>query len=71
MTQARAAGPPQGYVLGAAEGSEQAVVSGLAPGDAVVLEGIDRLREGRNVVIVENGVAVTPPPGPAGKKKKQ
>lgn len=60
-------------VLGAAEGSEQAVTSGLAPGDAVVLEGIDRLREGRNVVIVENGVAVTPPPGPApaGKKKKQ
>lgn len=60
-------------VLGAVEGSEQAVTSGLVPGDAVVLEGIDRLREGRNVVIVEDGVAVTPPPGPApaGRKKKE
>lgn len=63
-------------VLGPAEGYEQAVVSGLAPGDAVVLEGLDRLREGSPVVIVENGVAVTPPPGPGaaggmGKKKKQ
>lgn len=58
-------------VLGPAEGSEQAVVKGLAPGDAVVLEGIDRLREGRDVVIVEEGVAVTPPPGPAKERKKK
>lgn len=41
-------------VLGAAEGLLQAVQSGLVPGDAVVLEGIDRLREGRDVVIVED-----------------
>lgn len=53
-------------VLGAAEGLEQAVVSGLAPGDPVVLEGIDRLREGRDVVVVENNPA---PAAPAAKKK--
>ncbi|MDQ5977206.1 MAG: rane fusion protein multidrug efflux system [Verrucomicrobiota bacterium] len=60
-------------LLGPAEGQEQAVTSGLTAGEPVVLEGIDRLREGRNVVIVEDGVAVTPPPGPppAGKKKKE
>ncbi|RXK56162.1 MdtA/MuxA family multidrug efflux RND transporter periplasmic adaptor subunit [Oleiharenicola lentus] len=59
--------------LGPAEGQEQVVLSGLTPGEPVVLEGIDRLREGRNVVIVEDGVAVTPPPGPppAGKKRKE
>jgi multidrug efflux system membrane fusion protein len=53
-------------VLGAAEGLEQAVTSGLNPGDAVVLEGIDRLREGRDVILVENN----PAPAPAAKKKK-
>ncbi len=58
-------------VLGPAEGQEQAVVSGLVAGEPVVLEGIDRLREGRNVVIVEDGVAVTPPPGPAPARKKK
>ena len=40
--------------LGPAEGADQIVVSGLAPGDAVVLEGIDRLREGRDVVVVDD-----------------
>ena len=60
-------------VLGPAEGLEQAVTSGLAPGDAVVLEGIDRLREGRKVLVVENDgtlPAGAPPAAPAGKKKK-
>ena len=55
-------------VLGPAEGLEQAVVAGLEPGDAVVIEGVDRLREGRPVVVVENGVAVTPPPGTGPKR---
>lgn len=62
-------------VLGPAEGAEQAVTEGLAPGDAVVLEGIDRLREGRKVLVVdEDGVlpaGAAPPTPPAGKKKQQ
>lgn len=61
-------------VLGAAEGSDQAVASGLAAGDAVVLEGVDRLREGRPVLVVEkDGIlpeGYKPPEPPAGKKKK-
>lgn len=60
-------------VLGPAEGLEQAVTSGLAPGDAVVIEGIDRLREGRPVIVVENDgimpASATPPAAPARKKK--
>lgn len=38
-------------VLGPLSGTLQAVTQGLNPGDAVVLEGLDRLREGSNVVI--------------------
>jgi multidrug efflux system membrane fusion protein len=49
-------------VLGAGDGTSQAIASGLAPGDAVVLEGIDRLREGRGVLVVKD-----PPAGPARK----
>lgn len=41
-------------VLGPANGTEQAVVSGLKGGEAVVLEGLERLREG-GAVIVANG----------------
>ncbi len=47
-------------VLGPAEGAQQAVTRGLKPGDAVVLEGLDRLREGRGVVVVK-----APPPAAA------
>lgn len=46
-------------VLGPADGPEQAVLSGLQAGEPVVLEGIDRLREGRDVVVVEDA----PTPG--------
>ncbi|MEO6993250.1 MAG: MdtA/MuxA family multidrug efflux RND transporter periplasmic adaptor subunit [Lacunisphaera sp.] len=38
-------------VLGPTDGTRQAVTTGLAPGDVVVLEGLDRLREGRGVVV--------------------
>ncbi len=38
-------------VLGPLSGTQQAVTKGINPGDAVVLEGLDRLREGSNVVI--------------------
>lgn len=40
--------------LGPAEGLEQTILSGLEPGENVVLEGIDRLREGRAVVVVDD-----------------
>jgi multidrug efflux system membrane fusion protein len=62
-------------VLGAAEGLEQAITSGLQPGDRVVLEGIDRLREGRDVVVVTDGPAPTEKPAagnrPEGERKKK
>lgn len=45
-------------VLGPADGVNQAVTKGLAPGDQVVLEGLDRLREGRRVVVVKDGAVV-------------
>jgi multidrug efflux system membrane fusion protein len=48
-------------VLGPANGSQQAVIKGLNSGDTVVLEGLDRLREGRGVVI-SNDTAVTSTP---------
>lgn len=44
-------------VLGPADGSQQAVAKGLKPGEIVVLEGIDRLRDGRNVIIVNDAPA--------------
>jgi multidrug efflux system membrane fusion protein len=39
-------------VLGPADGTQQSIAKGLQVGEAVVTEGIDRLREGRAVVIV-------------------
>jgi multidrug efflux system membrane fusion protein len=41
-------------VLGPTTGTEQAITKGLNAGDAVVLEGLDRLREGRGVVIAND-----------------
>lgn len=41
-------------VLGPAEDGVQSVVQGLQPGETVVLEGLDRLREGRTVLIVKD-----------------
>jgi multidrug efflux system membrane fusion protein len=41
-------------VLGPVEGSIQAIAKGLQPGERVILEGVDRLREGRNVTVVED-----------------
>lgn len=40
--------------LGPSDALLQSVTSGLEVGDPVVLEGIDRLREGRDVVVVED-----------------
>jgi membrane fusion protein, multidrug efflux system len=43
--------------IGPSDGIWQAIGKGLSPGEPVVLEGIDRLREGRPVVIVEDSPA--------------
>jgi len=53
-------------VLGPAEEGVQAVLQGLSGGERVVLEGIDRLREGRPVTIVAADGTVTPPPAGKG-----
>jgi multidrug efflux system membrane fusion protein len=45
-------------VLGPTTGTEQAITKGLKAGDAVVLEGLDRLREGRGVVIANDSAPV-------------
>lgn len=61
-------------VLGPSDEGVQHVTQGLAPGDKVVLEGLDRLREGRPVTLVNADGTVTPPPaaaeGSAGKGGK-
>ena len=48
-------------VLGPTEATLQAVTSGLQPGDLVVLEGLDRLREGRGVVPANDPVPAKAP----------
>jgi membrane fusion protein, multidrug efflux system len=49
-------------VLGPADGQRQSTAKGLVVGDRVVLEGVDRLREGRTVLQVGEGA---PPAGNA------
>lgn len=44
-------------VLGPADATLQSVTSGLKPGDAVVLEGLDRLRDGRKVIVTNDAPA--------------
>ena len=56
-------------VLGSTDGAQQAVTKGLQPGEAVVLEGLDRLRDGSGVVLGSDLPAATTPP-PAKKKAK-
>lgn len=46
-------------VLGASDGTYQAVTEGLTGGESVVLEGLDRLREGKNVIVVGDAPAPT------------
>lgn len=40
-------------VVGAADNNDQAITKGLQPGEIVITEGIDRLREGRPVIAIE------------------
>lgn len=61
-------------VLGSSDGTWQAVTKGVGAGDQVVLEGLDRLREGRPVQIVNDGsapAAASPVPSSAGSRRKQ
>ncbi|MEO6245976.1 MAG: MdtA/MuxA family multidrug efflux RND transporter periplasmic adaptor subunit [Opitutaceae bacterium] len=60
-------------VLGPAEGQLQSIAQGLQAGDVVVLEGLDRLREGRVVSVLSDEPAKAPKADRAGKggKKKQ
>lgn len=44
-------------VLGPSDGDWQAVTKGLAVGDRVILEGLDRLREGRSLTLVDTPAA--------------
>ena len=47
--------------LGVQEGEKVAVTEGLAPGDTVVVQGADRLRDGAQVTIPERTAAIAPP----------
>jgi multidrug efflux system membrane fusion protein len=49
-------------VLGASDGVLQSVTEGLAAGDPVVIEGLDRLREGKTVVVVKDDATVAKGP---------
>jgi multidrug efflux system membrane fusion protein len=60
-------------VLGPTDGENQAILKGLKAGDQVVLEGIDRLREGRPVYVVTDepkpAAPAAPKQGKGGGKK--
>lgn len=63
-------------VLGPVDGELQAINKGLQPGELVILEGLDRLREGRTVSLVGNEPAtkaaaapVKKSPAESGKKR--
>jgi multidrug efflux system membrane fusion protein len=51
--------------LGVADGEQVAVTNGLSPGDVVVTEGGDRLRDGAKVRLPSNTPKPTRPPGTA------
>ncbi len=63
-------------VLGPSDGAHQSVTQGLQSGELVVLEGLDRLREGRLVSVVSDAPAPAPgadgaAKGDGAKKKKK
>jgi membrane fusion protein, multidrug efflux system len=60
--------------LGVTDGDNVEVRSGLAPGDRIVVDGADKLRDSAKINIrTEAGVGTPPPPGPvkAGGKKQR
>lgn len=50
--------------LGPADGTRQSIAKGLVPGEMVVLEGLDRLRDGSKVISMD---ATSTPPAPGAK----
>src|SRR6185312_3137232 len=52
--------------LGVQDGDQVAILEGLRPGDTVVVDGADRLRDGAQVNIPAGGRIVEPSPAPAG-----
>ena len=55
--------------LGPTEAERVAVTAGLAPGDQIVLEGVDELTEGAKIEVIKDGTAPKRPPragGPGG-----
>lgn len=55
-------------VLGPSSAEDQAIAKGLEPGDRVILEGTDQLREGRSVMVVRDDGSIENAPGAEGKK---
>jgi membrane fusion protein, multidrug efflux system len=55
---------------GPTEGDETAIDEGLQPGDQVVVEGTERLREGSKVELKGPGVAIPAKPAPPAKAKQ-
>ncbi len=53
--------------LGPVQGEVTAVESGLAPGDMVVVDGTDKLREGAKVELITREAQNAPPPGTKGR----
>jgi membrane fusion protein, multidrug efflux system len=49
--------------LGPVQGETTAIASGLAPGDQVVIDGADKLREGARVELITRDAQTAPPPG--------
>ncbi len=61
----------QGVTLGPQAGESVAVTKGLSPGDKIVVDGADKLREGAKVALrTEQGAAAQPAAQGAGGKKK-
>ena len=48
---------------GPVQGEVTAITSGLAPGDVVVVDGADKLREGAKVEVITRDAQAAPPPG--------
>lgn len=59
--------------LGVTDGNKVEVLSGLAPGDRIVIDGADKLRDGAriNIRAEANTDAAPPGPAPAGGKKRR
>jgi multidrug efflux system membrane fusion protein len=55
-------------VTGPAEGNFTAVESGLQAGERVIVDGVDRIREGAKVEVVQPGSAAPAAPGGGGKR---